>query len=164
MKYGLKHRIIGAIILLSLAVIFLPILLDGGERPQLPQTTRPIPEAPSKPDVRVKAPQPESRPDIVDQAPERNQWQSGLTERHNLAAWTLQAASFKEEANAEKLRDRIRNAGIRAYVRHREPYYVVYAGPFADPDRARNTQKELESRFRLKSLMMDFDPMADVRQ
>lgn len=163
MKYGLKHRIIGAIILLSLAVVFLPILLDGGERPQLPQTTSPIPASPPKPELKVREPEPQTKPSIVQAAPERDQWQSGLTERHNLAAWTLQAASFKEEANATKLRDRIRDKSIRAYVRHREPYYVVYAGPFADPNKAEQTKAALNKHFRIKALLMDYDPMADVR-
>ncbi len=164
MKYGLKHRIIGAIILLSLAVIFLPIMLDGGERPQLPQTTTPIPAPPPKPEIRVREPVPEERPDIVKEAPPRDQWQSGLTERHTLAAWTLQAASFKEEVNAIKLRDRIRAKSIRSYVRERAPYFVVYAGPFADPKKADQVKASLKTGFGIKALMVSYDPMADVRQ
>jgi len=163
-KYGLKHRIIGAIILLSLAVIFLPISLDGGERPLLPQTNTPIPAPPPKPELKVREPRPRQEPSIVQSAPEREQGKSGLTERHNLAAWTLQAASFKEENNALKLRDRIRNKGIRSYVRKRSPYFVVYAGPFADPKKAKETEKQLKNLFGIKSLLMDYDPMADVRQ
>lgn len=164
MKYGLKHRIIGAIILLSLAVIFLPIMLDGGERPQLPQTTTPIPAPPAKPDIKVREPVPEERPSIVKSAPEREQWQSGLTERHTLATWTLQAASFKDEANAIALRDRIRAQSIRSYVRERGPYFVVYAGPFADPKKAQDVKSDLLSRFGIKSLLVSYDPMADLRQ
>lgn len=162
-KYGLKHRIIGAIILLSLAVIFLPILLDGGERPQLPQTTTPIPAPPPKPELKVREPEPQPLERIVKDAPEREQWQSGLTERHNLAAWTLQAASFKDEANALKLRDRIRAKSIRSYVREREPYFVVYAGPFSDPKRAEQTKASLLKEFGVKALMVDYDPMAELR-
>lgn len=164
MKYGLKHRIIGAIILLSLAIIFLPMLLDGGERPQLPQTTTPIPAPPPKPELKVHEPEPEPQQRIVKDAPERDQWQSGLTERHNLAAWTLQAASFKAENNALRLRDRLRAGSVRAYVRYREPYYVVYAGPFADPDKAEQVKSRLRSGFGIKALLMDYDPMADLRQ
>jgi len=163
-KYGLKHRIIGAIILLSLAVIFLPILLDGGARPQLPQTTTPIPAAPPKPELKVREPEPKEMPSIVKPAPTRDKWQSGLTERHDLAAWTLQAASFKDESNALKLRDRIRGKEIRSYVRERPPFFVVYAGPFSDPKRAEQTKMQLKDLFGIKSLLMDYDPMADVRE
>ncbi|OOV88298.1 SPOR domain-containing protein [Oceanospirillum linum] len=164
MKYGLKHRIIGAIILLSLAVIFLPIILDGGERPQLSQTTTPIPAAPPKPEIRVHEPVAKEPVDIVKKAPERGQWQSGLSERHTLAAWTLQAASFKDKNNAIKLRDRIRAKSIRSYVRERTPYFVVYAGPFADPGKADQVKAALKDGFGIKALMVSYDPMSDVRQ
>lgn len=164
MKYGLKHRIIGAIILLSLAVIFLPIVLDGGERPQLPQTTTPIPAAPPKPEIKVREPAPEKQTSIVKEAPKREQWQSGLTEQHTLATWTLQSATFKDEANAVRLRDKIRAKSIRSYVRQRSPYFVVYAGPFADPKKAEEAKSRLKTDFGIKALMVRYDPMSDVRQ
>lgn len=163
MKYGLKHRIIGAIILLSLTVIFLPILLDGGQRPALPQTTSAIPAPPPKPEIKVKIPEPIPTPAPIIKTPAREQWQAGLTDNNALAAWTLQAASFKDEANALVLRDKLRTAGFKSYVRNRQTFYVVYVGPVADPQKAEQLKTRLKSELGISALMISYDPMADVR-
>ncbi|OPX56623.1 DedD protein [Oceanospirillum multiglobuliferum] len=163
MKYGLKHRIIGAVILLSLAVIFLPIILDGGQRPALPQTTSAIPAQPPKPEIKVKIPEPIPTPAPIVKTPEREQWQAGLTENNTLAAWTLQAATFKDEANALSLRDRLRKVGLKSYVRNRQTFYVVYVGPVADPQKAEQLKARLKKELGISALMMSYDPMVDVR-
>lgn len=163
MKYGLKHRIIGATIVVSIAVIFLPILLDGGQRPALPQTTSPIPETPPKPDIKVATPSPDDvKIDRQASTTEDGHWQSALTERNTLAAWTLQAASFKTEDNALRLRDRFRKVDIRSYVRKKKAYYVVYAGPFTDTEKAKQTKQRLKKEFSVSAIMVKYDPMADV--
>ncbi len=165
MKYGLKHRIIGAIIVVSMAVIFLPILLDGGQRPQLSQTTTAIPAAPDKPDIKVKTPTPaENREAIIDDMPKRKNWQSGLTDRNTLASWTLQSASFKAEPYAIRLRDRLRKAGLRSYVRQKQAYFVVYSGPYTDPNKAKQIKQRLKKEFSISAIMVSYDAMADVRE
>lgn len=164
MKYGLKQRIIGAILVVSIAIIFLPILLDGGQRPTLPQTTTPIPDAPEKPDIKVSTPSPDDVETARQaQMTEDGRWKSALTERNTLAAWTLQAASFKTEDNALRLRDRFRKVDIRSYVRKKKAYYVVYAGPFADTEKAKKTKQRLKKEFSVSAIMVKYDPMADVR-
>ncbi|WP_028300384.1 SPOR domain-containing protein [Oceanospirillum beijerinckii] len=164
MKYGLKQRIIGAILVVSIAVIFLPILLDGGQRPPLSQTTTPIPDAPDKPSIKVAAPDPDDvDTDRQAKATEEDHGKSALTERNTLAAWTLQAASFKTEDNALRLRDRFRKVDIRSYVRKNKAYYVVYAGPFADTEKAAKTKQRLKTEFSVSAIMVRYDPMADVR-
>ncbi|MBB1487040.1 SPOR domain-containing protein [Oceanospirillum sediminis] len=164
MKYGLKHRIIGAVILISVAVIFLPVLLDGGQRPQLVQTTTPIPAPPPDAEIKVEQPaDPGRTPSIETGEPERENWQSGLTDQKKLAAWTLQAASFKTEDNAAGMRDKLRKSDIRSYIRQRKDYFVVYAGPFADSDAANEVKARLKKEFSVSALMVRYDPMADVR-
>lgn len=48
MKQGTKQRIVGSVVLLSLALIFLPIIFDGGGSYQTPISSR-IPDAPAVP-------------------------------------------------------------------------------------------------------------------
>ncbi|MFE8069751.1 SPOR domain-containing protein [Marinobacteraceae bacterium S3BR75-40.1] len=63
---GLKQRIVGALVLVSLAVIFVPMLFD---EPRQAQTTKTIdiPEQPAFPEVRIEKPQ---APDLADQPEE----------------------------------------------------------------------------------------------
>ncbi len=46
MNEKLKQRLVGAVVLISLAVIFIPMLLDGGERSTMPMFGSNIPEKP----------------------------------------------------------------------------------------------------------------------
>ncbi len=46
MNQQLKARLVGAIVLISLAVIFIPMLLDGGERESSPLGERYVPDRP----------------------------------------------------------------------------------------------------------------------
>jgi len=164
-KYSLKHRIIGAIIVVSIAVIFLPILLDGGQRPQLAQTTTAIPDAPEKPEIKIKQPFAKDSSEVIgEDMPKRKNWQSGLTDRNTLASWTLQAASFKAEPYALRLRDRLRKAGFRSYVRQKQAFFVVYSGPFTDPNKAKQIKLRLKKEFSISAIMVSYDAMADVRQ
>lgn len=43
----LKHRLVGAIVLVALAVIFIPMILDGGHEKTLPPFGQAIPEKPA---------------------------------------------------------------------------------------------------------------------
>lgn len=165
MKYGLKHRIIGAVILVSVAVIVLPIMLDGGQRPALPQTTTPIPAPPPEPELRVAEPaDPGASVSSGSASQKREHWQSGLTDEKKLAVWTLQAASYKSEANAAAFRDKLRQKNIRSYTQQSgNNYFVVFAGPFADPEGANKVRTLLKKEFGVTALMVRYDPMADVR-
>ncbi len=46
MNEKLKQRLVGAVVLVSLAVIFIPMMLDGGERSSMPMFGSNIPEKP----------------------------------------------------------------------------------------------------------------------
>lgn len=46
MNEKLKQRLVGAVVLVSLAVIFIPMLLDGGERSRMPMFGSNIPDKP----------------------------------------------------------------------------------------------------------------------
>lgn len=61
MKQGTKQRIVGSVVLLSLALIFLPIIFDGNGSYQAPVSSR-IPDAPAVPVM----PEPRvTRPEII---------------------------------------------------------------------------------------------------
>ena len=65
---GLKQRLIGALVLISLAVIFVPMLFD---EPHPERTSRviDIPEEPVFPAVQVRSPAQEQLPETIETAP-----------------------------------------------------------------------------------------------
>jgi DedD protein len=118
MDEGLKKRLIGAAVLASLAVIFVPMLFE--EPPLRPPPLPPLPEKPpvadfasemlreEVPAVTPLAPReapPESERDLAPAA-------SPATPRTGLSAWVVQAASLGSRENADKLVARLREAGL----------------------------------------------------
>jgi DedD protein len=118
MDEGLKKRLIGAAVLASLAVIFVPMLFE-----EPPQRQAELPPLPSKPVMRDFASQKlrEEVPAVVPLAP-RESAEVGQSEsdaataavkpRTGLTAWAVQVGSFASRENAEKLVAKLRAANL----------------------------------------------------
>lgn len=161
MKQGTKQRIVGTIVIASLALIFLPIIFDGQGSHQT-QTASRIPEQPVVPIL----PEPQqSRPVIISDAdlvvtetkpePERvtktieesasdlievSASESGFTRdipTLNSAGlpngWSIRLGSFSEASNATNLMQRLQTAGYKAYIRGIDSEQVELTGVFVGP-------------------------------
>ena len=161
MKQGTKQRIVGTIVIVSLALIFLPIIFDGQGSHQT-QTASRIPEQPVVPIL----PEPQqSRPVIISDAdlvvtetktePERvtktieesasdlievSASESGFTRdipTLNSAGlpngWSIRLGSFSEASNATNLMQRLQTAGYKAYIRDIDSEQVELTGVFVGP-------------------------------
>ena len=161
MKQGTKQRIVGTIVIASLALIFLPIIFDGQGSHQT-QTASRIPEQPVVPIL----PEPQqSRPVIISDAdlvvtetktePERvtktieesasdlievSASESGFTRdipTLNPAGlpngWSIRLGSFSEASNATNLMQRLQTAGYKAYIRDIDSEQVELTGVFVGP-------------------------------
>ena len=148
MDEGLKKRLIGAAVLASLAVIFVPMLFE--EPPSRPP---PLPPLPSKPPVRDFASQMlrEEVPAVTPLAP-RNGGDgsdadgSGQTAasatppvkpRTGLSAWVIQVGSFSSRENAQKLVAKLRDAKMptpdpELVDLRGKRYYRVKVGPVVE--------------------------------
>lgn len=144
MDDGLKQRLIGAIVLVTSAVIFIPMMFDENEaepeqilvdlppRPELAETEI---APPIRPELTVPPLVQQPQPEIDEVVPEnylatpapdvRQQSQAG--------GWVIQMGAFKEQKNAESLRDKLRAARYNAFIQHRPDdtpaLYRVYVGP-----------------------------------
>ncbi|MBL14627.1 MAG: hypothetical protein CMQ42_05560 [Gammaproteobacteria bacterium] len=160
-KQGTKQRIVGTIVIASLALIFLPIIFDGQGSHQT-QTASRIPEQPVVPIL----PEPQqSRPVIISDAdlvvtetkpePERvtktieesasdlievSASESGFTRdipTLNPAGlpngWSIRLGSFSEASNATNLMQRLQTAGYKAYIRDIDSEQVELTGVFVGP-------------------------------
>ncbi len=76
-------------------------------------------------------------------------------------AWVIQCGSFGQQANAEALMARLREAGYKAYSeplqRSNGTLYRVLVGPALNRDRAESLQAEINRRFKLKAILSRFE-------
>lgn len=127
----LKQRLVGTAVLVGLAVIFVPMVLDGPVDPVTPPQSEGIPLP--LPDGRsVEATTPTPVPD------------PRATERVEPAAadarWAVQLGSFSAADNAEALAEQFRSRGFDVFVQRVDVatgvMYRVRVGPTADRESA----------------------------
>ena len=179
---ALKQRLIGATVLVSLAVIFIPMLLDGTDPTENLIMTSNIPD---KPDVKFKSrivpleiPQdnaqtsanaPQSvanveKPPVLQQpvvpkipVPRAD---ADKAVKSGVSAWVVQLGSFSEEKNANLLQKRLRDKGFAAFV---EPLtngdqisFRVRVGPELDEKLANELAAKIESAAKIKGLVVKY--------
>ena len=181
MKDTAKQRLVGAIVLGSLAVIFVPIVLDGegvsspelGAIPEAPPLP-PVPEIrPRRPVIAADTPAAEAPAPAESAAPPAAADESAaaaaasaedegprLDERGLPAAWNVRLASFAEAGNAESLVARLLRTGYRGYSRPIESSQglltAVYVGPVLTRAEAEELQRQLQAEFKLEGLVVRF--------
>ena len=184
MEQRLKQRWIGATVLVALAVIFIPMLLQGS--PEREPTAIPI-AIPPQPKVEVPPPAAMTEPSAppataftptapVDAAPPQTPQAAAEAEPAfspvaaqeplatmpstppDLAAWAVQVGSFSNEANARKLRDSLRRKGYTAYTEsiqnQGKTFYRVRVGPTTERRQAEQLQAALASKESLRGLVV----------
>ena len=145
MDVKLKQRLIGAVILTALAIIILPLLLDGSEQ-ERERIHSPMPKPPqidldkiTVSDVARKIEQMERASEarlpqeLVDQTDYEEQ-PDFIFDKNNLPVnWSIQLGSFEYEENAVRLREKLRNRNYRTYILHARTneggMYRVFVGP-----------------------------------
>jgi len=160
-KQGTKQRIVGTIVIVSLALIFLPISFDGQGSHQT-QTASRIPEQPVVPIL----PEPQqSRPVIISDAdlvaietkPESElvtkTIEESISDPIEVSAsesaftrdiptlnpaglpngWSIRLGSFSEASNASDLMQRLQTAGYKAYIRDIDSEQAELTGVFVGP-------------------------------
>ena len=167
----LKYRIVGALVLISLALIIVPLLLDrgprevaepvrlsfpehpviAGESPALPHGETGSTEWQETPPAAIVEQVRESLGDEVADPPEVPQ---------GVDAWIVQAASFESEASAQDLLGRLRNADFPVFIETGraggKDIHRVRIGPVFAADEAAQFRERLGSQFKLDGLVMKF--------
>ena len=182
----IKQRLIGAVILLSLAVIFLPIIFDGRQskidtapyklppQPRFSNIEQPLELQPEQvQDVEAELDQLADTQEAVQASPDIETAAGYLgKERLNDQAirakpakdikletgWIIQVGAFKEEQNANQLRSELLAAGFRAYTQQAAQYYRVYVGPLIRSFQLDEQKQRLEQEFHLQTLVLEYHP------
>lgn len=181
---GLRQRMVGALVLVALAVIFLPMLFSREdqlqrvvvEAPAMPQSP-PMPSAELEP---VAVPQVEDLPQepvpgagleasaaqveapaivapaaVTDLAPPPV---SRLDANGLALSWSVQLASLSNRASAESLQQTLRGKGYNAYIRNVEGMNRVFVGPVIERAEAERLRDQLTRLQKLNGFVVRFQP------
>ena len=158
MEEDLKKRLIGATVLVSLAVIFIPMLLQpdpvietGITKSNIPPmptdrfSSRIIPlesEKPKEVVAEVKTEEPKPKPVPITTKPAETPQEDAKPKLMH-SAWVIQVGSFSSRENADKLTAELRKAKYPAFVDPAEingkTLFRVQVGPEVSRDKATAT-------------------------
>lgn len=173
----MKRRLVGAVVLVSLAVIFLPMLLEERQDREVRIEKTNIPKRPiAEEDFRSKVlPLPNDEPLIPPSS--RQEQTVAVAERTEtpaelpgeeaapepkvgLSAWVVQVVSLSNKENADRLVADLRKKSYPAFL---EQVYVngknlfrVRVGPEIDRKRAERMAREIHELFNLKGQVLRY--------
>lgn len=175
---ALKQRLVGAIVLVALAVIFVPMLLDGaGTRdniarevgiPERPTFAEPALDEVAEP-VAAETGEPADALDVVAEPEEEGAPESAPTDAPTTvdgtpatadgpSAWAVQTGSFAQRDNAIGQRDSLLDAGFDAYIDAGDTangrIWRVRVGPIGRETEARSLRDRLETDEGLDGLVV----------
>ena len=176
MDSSLKYRIVGAAVLLSLAVIFIPMVLDGSGQTSVTKIDMEIPPEPKivfsdeiqqsdlepKPtqtpqeDRVVTATQVDPVNNIVPEVTVSNKTGS------ELMSWVVQVGAFGEREKATSMQKKLVDAGYDAIVEvgsnQGKEYFRVKVGPLISQDVATQTRDKLRKDLKLETAFVTRHP------
>ncbi|WP_240724880.1 SPOR domain-containing protein [Onishia niordana] len=107
----------------------------------------------SAPQAQADASQPEQADPIADLA------RAAEEKRAATGEWSVQAGSFGEPGNAERLEEKLESQGFNAYRRPRgNDLTAVYVGPFASAEEGERARSELKAKANLQGLVVRMSP------
>ena len=167
----MKHRIIGSLVWLALAAIVLPFIMDGAGLDDIPKpTVQSLPVAPAA--LQPIAIEPViNNEEIIAVAPLTEPVKKSTTNTEVTAAkitnpvlderglpesWVVQLASFKKQANAQALRDKLIKAKYTAYMQQHKSNYRVLVGPVPKRTDADELQTKLKKDYKLSGIVVAY--------
>jgi len=176
----LKQRLTGAVILTCLAIILLPLLLDGTEE----ERARVISDIPEPPRIELsditvqdierqmvqmeKASEARLPKEVVDET-DYEASPDFILDKNNLPVnWSLQLGSFQNEENATRLRAQLREQNYRSYILHAKTsdgeIYRVFVGPSSSKEALAKMNAEIEQKLKLKGRIVRYRIEEDREQ
>ncbi len=154
----MKYRITGLLVIISVAIIFLPPLIGKNyileapvevKIPVAPRLTQDLPDIDVDKRLEEAATQPEIAPiALIDE---------------EQPAWVLQVGSFKKIRNANALVVNLRKAGYKSYMLEygKKPgmLYRVMVGPDLNRDAIEQQKNKIQTEKGLSGVVMKYHPL-----
>jgi|TARA_B110000238_G_C16133347_1_gene442483 DedD protein len=173
----LKYRIVGATVLLSLAVIFIPMILDGSGQESVTKIDMEMPPEPTlifsdELDNQVQTPAPEhssSREEVKVSHPDTDPANNVVPEvvvsadiKSELLGWVIQVGAFGEKQKAITMQKQLVDAGYDALVEigsnKGKDYFRVKVGPVISQDEATKIRDSLRNKMKLEAAFVTRHP------
>jgi DedD protein len=130
-----RRRLLGAVTLVLLVVVFVPMFLDSEPRPQRAEPSLTIPPKDNAPPLPAPAPAKPTPATVVATAPK-------------LEGFAVQVGAFRDEARLTQARQKLEAAGVVHYTERIEgggaPITRLRAGPFPTREAAEKARATLQ--------------------
>jgi DedD protein len=123
-----RRRLIGAVTLVVLAVVFVPMVLDSEPRPKRNEAALEIPAKDTAPPLPPPAPKPSVTPAAA--TPQRAGAQEPAPPTPKLEGFAVQVGAFRDEDKLKHAREKLAAAGLAHYVERRGDLNRLRAGPY----------------------------------
>lgn len=160
----LKQRMVGALVLISLTVIFLPMLLNREteqrqvrvESPAMPSMPA-VSNTPARP---AQVPEAVATPALTGKATSNKvpSSESHLDANGLPISWSIQLVSLSSRASADVLAQKLRAQGHSAYIRVVDGMNRVFVGPLVERAEADRLRDQLQQQQQLKGFVVRFQP------
>lgn len=174
----LRQRIVGAVVLVLLAITFLPMLFTHEverervrvEAPPMPVAAFPAPSVPAQPQPQLTQPpaQVVSEPSPRGPAPVASvaagagknaaSQEAHVDEKGLPVSWTIQLASLSNRVSAEALMQKLRSQGYTAYIRTVDGMHRIFVGPLIERTEAQQLRDQLQRQHQLNGFVVRFQP------
>jgi len=173
----LKERLFGAVVIISLIIIFVPMLLKGSHKKQEFEKQLPIlPHiivsekdfiAPKKLLVLAKSLEDKklTKVEITKSVNSKKVVHRKTVENSAKSSkiWVVQLASFSKPQNAKNLIVKLQQQGMPAYTRKvsgtKGQIIQVFVGPELERNKALKLQAQLKNNFKLDGLVIRYQPI-----
>lgn len=156
MDKTLQQRIVGAIVLVALGVIFIPALLDGSGYKSRHQKMVEIPPKPTFPSANQERVTPIPTP--IDKRKKVIEEKNKKKPAKPIQSWALQVGTFDKESNAIAFRDRLRKKKLIAYVESAKvddkKSFRVRIGPELDRERLEKLKDKLKKEQKIDGFIV----------
>jgi DedD protein len=173
MDERLKKRLVGAVVLVLAAVIFVPMLLDQGDATHVPAPALVPSEPPEESSARVVPLQsPPAAADPVPALPLAQPARSAQPEPRQAkpapktapapaepapaTGFAVQLGSFSKAGNARGLRDNLIAKGYKAFVKRAGAVTKVYVGPQSSRAEAQKVVEKLLAEIQLQGFVVKY--------
>lgn len=176
----LKQRLVGALVIIALGVVFWPVVFVDAERQALDRTSQ-VPPMPTMKHSRIRAPErlntvePATAAEAIalhDAPPETVAAVAGdaktstpkprLDDAGIPIAWVLQVVSVSKKEKADALTQDLIDAGYKAYhrplKRGQGTLYRIYIGPVFDRNQLLKMKKQVDSRLKVDAIIARYVP------
>jgi DedD protein len=142
-----RRRLIGAVTLVVLAVVFVPMVLDSEPRPKRNEAALEIPAKDTAPPLPAPKAEAKAEKATVVTPVETGAQQDGAkaAPTPKLEGFAVQVGAFRDEDKLKQARERLAAAGLAHYVERRGDLNRLRAGPYPTREAAEKALATVKS-------------------